>query len=111
MALTSTSDALPQVEQHTKPCHDCPWRREALPGWLGGTPPAEWLQAAHSDCVVECHTKTSGHQCAGIAIYRRNVCKNAYPPNLKLPADKAAVFAWPSEFKEHHDVFKKKPVR
>lgn len=107
MAITSSREAVPQDEQHTEPCHDCPWRRKSLPGWLGGSTPEDWVATAHSDQLVTCHT-TGNQQCAGVAIYRANVCKMAYPPNLKLPADKKVVFAWPTEFKEHHDVFKSK---
>lgn len=68
--------------QHTKPCSDCPWRRKAIPGWLGTAQenadeiakPQEWLDRAHGEVVVECHTNLSC-QCAGISIYRANMAK------------------------------------
>jgi hypothetical protein len=87
--------------QHTTPCGDCPWRRNALSGWLGALAPDEWVRVAHSDCHVDCHSITN-MQCAGIAIYRRNVVKRCDPPNMTLPADREKVFATPAEFLQYH---------
>lgn len=100
--LISSNEAVTSDRQHTSPCSDCPWARAALNGWLGGASIEEWLQRAHSDTVVDCHT-ISNHQCAGLAIYRRNVAKFAYPPMLQLPADREKVFATPMEFRAHHE--------
>lgn len=99
--LISNDEAVVAARQHEKPCGDCPWRRRALNGWLGSMSATEWAQAAHGDGLIECHTLL-GAQCAGAAIYRRNVCKMAYPPNLKLEADREAVFANRQEFLDHH---------
>lgn len=71
-------------------------------GWLGRRKPESWIQAAHSETVIECHTKEGCH-CAGVAIYRGNVGK--LPRNeevLALPKDKKTVFATPQEFLDHH---------
>jgi hypothetical protein len=97
----SSEDAIDAKCQHTSPCSDCPWTRKALNGWLGSLSADEWVRIAHSDSVVDCHT-LRGAQCAGIAVYRRNVAKMAYPPNLKLEADRVNVFANPMQFVEHH---------
>jgi hypothetical protein len=104
--LVSSDQAVRTGRQHIKPCKDCPWTRGSLPGWLGGTTVSDWLAVAHSDQTVKCHC-TKNQQCAGIAIYRRNVCKMAYPPNLRLEADREKVFASRAEFTQHHDVFKR----
>ncbi len=80
--------------------------RAALPGWLGGASPEEYRRLAHSDVIVDCHA-LQGAQCAGMAIYRRNVCKHIDPPGLRLPADRELVFATPMEFLAHHTIFKK----
>ncbi len=91
------------TKQHRTPCSDCPWARKALPGWLGSMTAGEWLQAAHGEAEIECHT-ILGAQCAGSAIYRGNVCKTPrYPQILVLPANRELVFATPKEFKEHHE--------
>lgn len=85
----------------TAPCSDCPMRRDALPGWLGGYSADEYRMLSHSDCKVECHVH-NGSRCAGMAIYRTNVCK-WQPPEDKLPGDEFAVFSTPMEFMAHHD--------
>lgn len=97
----SADQAVDAKRQHTRPCSDCPWARKALNGWLGSMSADEWVRVAHSDALVDCHT-LRGAQCAGIAVYRRNVCKRADPPNLRLEADRETVFATPAEFKDHH---------
>lgn len=89
-------------KQHMKPCGDCPWRRDALPGWLGNLTADDWLRAAHGESRIDCHT-IAKMQCAGAAIYRRNVCKRMHDPKLLvLDADRERVFSNPMEFKEYH---------
>lgn len=100
--LISSDEAVQATHQHSKPCGDCPWTRKALPGWLGGETPQQWVATAHSDAHIECHTLL-GAQCAGAAIYRANVCKSPRDSTtLRLPSDRGIVFALPSEFVEYH---------
>ncbi len=89
--------------QHRRPCKDCPWRRKSAAGWLGSEQtPEQWVQSAHDETYIECHVH-EGFQCAGSAIYRKNVCKSPrFPELLVLPADHEAVFSNPSEFIAHH---------
>lgn len=101
--LVSSDEATPATRQHERPCGDCPWRRDSVPGWLGGLPPDAWLRGAHGDERIDCHTLT-GAQCAGAAIYRANVAKRPRDPEtLVLPANRERVFARPDEFRAHHD--------
>jgi hypothetical protein len=103
-----TSDEAVKVSrQSKKPCTDCPWARASLKGWLGPLSAEQWLTVAHGDGLVECHTMKLGWakpmQCAGAAIYRRNVAKTPRATEaLRLPADRERVFASPSEFVAHH---------
>lgn len=99
--LISSDEAVQAKCQHTTPCSDCPWSRKSLNGWLGGASIEEWLRTAHSDTQVDCHT-LKGAQCAGLAIYRSNVCKSVMPPLLKLPKDTEKVFSF-GEFRTHHE--------
>ena len=100
--LISSEEAIPARGQHKRPCSDCPWARKALNGWLGDLTAEEWVRAAHGEATVECHALT-GVQCAGIAIYRRNVGKVPRDPDqLRLPADRLLVFSNPVEFLTHH---------
>ena len=102
--MTKPNLRLRPATQHTTPCHDCPWRRKAIPGWLGEDEAKDWIERAHGECAVECHTN-EGHQCAGMAIYRANVAKSTRYPSLilELPHDTVSVFASPAEFYAHHD--------
>lgn len=104
--LTLASEAKVVARQHTKPCHDCPWRPESLPGWLAGLTPEQWLLMANGDGRMECHALKLADgklECAGAAIFRRNVCKVPRDPSLlTLPADRVRVFATPMAFLEHH---------
>lgn len=101
--LISSDEAVPAKTQHKRPCSDCPWSRDALPGWLGGASPEEWVACAHGDDPVPCHALT-GAQCAGIAIYRANVAKlPRNPETLRLPPDREAVFSSPVQFGLHHE--------
>lgn len=100
--LITVDEATPAKGQHTKPCSDCPFARDALPGWLAGESPETWLARAHGETKFECHTLL-GAQCAGSAIYRANVCKRVRDPEiLCLSADRERVFASWAEFLKHH---------
>lgn len=100
--LIATGETPQAKAQITKPCTDCPMTRAALKGWLGGAAPDEYRRLAHSDELVACHVH-GNVQCAGMAIYRRNVCKRVDPPGLVLERDTVSVFATPMEFLEHHE--------
>ena len=110
--LITSDEAVDAKCQHTTPCSDCPWGRTALNKWLGGATIDEWIQTAHGDHKVDCHT-LKGSECAGLAIYRSNVAKSSRADVLKLPADRVKVFATPEEFREHHSKFpgEKKKVK
>ena len=100
--LISVEDAAVATRQHTKPCSDCPFARAALPGWLGGLSADEWIALAHGEGTAECHALL-GVDCAGLAMYRANVCKRPRDPHaLRLPADRQRVFANSIEFLQHH---------
>lgn len=102
------------------PCNECPFRKVAPPGWLGGGEDglaSKYLAVAHSDTNLACH-KSPGYAadkasemrpCAGLALYRRNVCKSPRDPwaarAKKMVGDehRTEVFATPAEFMARHD--------
>jgi len=102
-----------------KPCKECPWRRESVPGWLGPHPAKDWVALAHSDAQIACHltipedTPEDGSDldqmttCSGAAIFRANVCKAPRTlrglDDYRLEADREAVFGWNDQFLEHHE--------
>ncbi len=102
-----TSDEAEQVKrQHERPCSDCPWARASLPGWLGAMEADEWLSLAHWDGTADCHALVGPRgtplECAGLAIYRANVCKTPPIGAMRLEADRKVVFGTPAEFYRHH---------
>jgi hypothetical protein len=97
----SAAEAQPAPRQHTRPCGDCPMSPRSLRGWLGGATPEEYVQLAHGESIVPCHT-VSNQQCAGMAIYRANVAKKPRIPQLTLPKDPEAAFDTPMAFLAHH---------
>lgn len=100
--LVSSDEARPAAKPLTKPCSDCPWRRDSLPGWLGTISTDQWLEWAHGETVVLCHT-VGNQQCAGMSVYRANVCKSPRDKTIqRLPADHDVCFSTPMEFKAHH---------
>lgn len=104
--MVTTDEAETVTAQPTSPCCDCPFVRDAIAGWLGGDRMEDYLLVAHSDQVHLCHAQklSVGRrvQCAGLAIFRRNVVKETLPPNMTLPADRKTIFANDMEFAAHH---------
>jgi hypothetical protein len=104
------------MKQHKTPCAKCPFRRNALRGWLGGLSADEFAQMAHAEVHMFCHTSAGSEgahygtpealrlpQCAGRAVYWAN--QSHLPRDsslLLLPADREAVFQRRQEFIEHH---------
>lgn len=91
------------------PCNECPWRRDAEPGYLGPHSPEEWLTLAHFDTPIACHKtiKTplrweGASQCAGAAAFRANVAKSPRDPRVARGPARADVFASNQEFLDHH---------
>lgn len=89
------------MKQHTKPCSDCPWRRAALPGWLGSLTAEEWLSAVHGEAQIDCHVQFD-RQCAGAAIYRANVSKVPRDRTLLVLSPDRSVFGSRTEFLKYH---------
>lgn len=107
--LVTSDEARPSKRQHRKPCSDCPWRRASLRGWVGSATPEAWIQAAHGEERIDCHT-IEGPQCAGAATYRANVGKLPRDSSLlTLPRNTTTVFGGRDEFLEHHSLAKGRP--
>lgn len=99
--LIARGEAAPAGRQLTKACSDCPLRRDALNGWLGGSTPEQYARLCHSEAVVECHVH-AGSRCAGLAIYRKNVAQRQLAEH-ELPADRECIFGSRAEFLAHHN--------
>lgn len=105
--MVTADEAKATPKQHTSPCSDCPFARKSMPGWLGSMTADEWMMLAHGEGSADCHaTKRpdgGAWACAGLAIYRANVCKSVRDPEaLRLSPDRDKVFSF-GEFKRHHE--------
>lgn len=93
------------------PCSECPWRREAAPGWLGPNTAEEWVEAAHGEQPIMCHKTCNPEgdyegtrQCRGAAIFRANVVKKLRRADgAHGPVDHERVFSSNAEFIAHHN--------
>lgn len=100
--LVTSAEAKPAKKQHHVPCGDCPFSRNSMPGWLGGNTPEGFVAFAQGEGIYNCHSFI-GPQCAGMAIFRSNICKSPRDSRvLVLPANRTKVFGWPTEFIDHH---------
>ena len=102
-----------------KPCNDCPFRRQAMRGWLGPYGPDEVLDLIRYE-PFPCHQTIHGDDvpfddealrgCAGAAIYLNNTCEMSrcgdtlqHQRDLKSSEHSEDVFNRPDEFVQHHD--------
>lgn len=102
-----------------KPCNDCPFRRNALPGWLGAATPQSFIIEISMERPLPCHqtidyekrdwlqkwaAQRIGNICAGSLIMSANMGKLPRDRNFpRLPADKQLVFSRPDEFITYHE--------
>lgn len=99
------------MNQHQKPCSECPFSRSVIPGALGGSDACVYVGQIHGPFFLHCHmcvdhtdpnwkADISTSQCAGAAIFRANL--GLQPAGLlSLPVD-TKVFASAAEFLAHH---------
>ena len=94
--------------QHTSPCKECPFRRVAPAGYLGGNSPKEFAFHANRNEHFECHRTMKLPEpkaCAGRAIMWANQCKKPRDPSvLTLSPNRETVFSHTKEFMDHHGI-------
>lgn len=112
----------------TQPCNDCPFRRNAIKGWLGGAPPEWFVESALADYAdysndanaAPCHQTVDYDDpdwintqakdaavCAGALIFARNLCKQPRDPARAemvqaVEQNKIGVFDNSQDFIDHH---------
>lgn len=69
---------------HKAPCNECPWRKEAPAGWLGGFTPEFYTDAVMNNEVPACHCRDHSPDnddtafCAGALSVMANGCVSAW---------------------------------
>lgn len=101
------------------PCPQCPFRKNALPGWLGDYTPKEVIDTINHEEAFLCHTQIDYSDpdwketqapfapvCAGQLMMTRRMCKLPRDPEHSaavkaiVPSDE--IFKNHREFIEHH---------
>ncbi len=103
-----------------KPCSDCPFRRKAMPGWLGGSAPEGFIDCMQRDEPLPCHQTIDyddphwlvkwmgqggdvGNVCAGSLIFMANKIQRPHDPNFPtMKPDHETVFSNSVEFVRYH---------
>lgn len=126
LRLTTTTRGFDAPAKRT--CKGCPWRKDAVPGALGGWTPLMYMEAVHGPADIACHMSKDfdGHvethmdpaaarprSCAGLAAYRAKTgvgtqhpmseTQEAVTAMSERPDALAEVFDSPNEFILHHE--------
>lgn len=102
----------------TKPCSECPFRRNAAAGWLGAANPESFIIEISMERPLPCHKTIDYEQsnwlgqwerqrigfiCAGALIMTANMAKLPRDPAFpRMQSDRALVFATHREFIDYH---------
>lgn len=103
----------------TKPCNECPFRRESLAGWLGPWDPDDLLRVIGNSTFPchrtvkpeDYHNEDAPHleSCAGMAIFlnnkverSRNDSNRCHQELLRGSEHAPSVFRTGTEFLDHH---------
>lgn len=98
---------------HRQPCAECPWRKKAAKGWLGGHTAESYADAVQANEVPACHLRDFGPDddrtafCAGSLAVMSNQCVSAWRSDGGDEAKKGVgkrpdCFAHVREFYKHH---------
>jgi hypothetical protein len=94
----------------SKPCGQCPFKKNSIKGYLGGFTIEETLETAKSEHSFICHkTRETPNQkeCSGRLLFASKVCKSFKNPELeklRLEAkeNNSTENILGFDFKEHH---------
>lgn len=100
-----------------KPCNECPFRKDSIPGWLADYTPEQLHQVVMSENPFPCH-RTHDHDlyfeetkdyplCAGALRYMKQGGKIPRDPDLakevaKITTDDCSNILTIAEFFKHH---------
>lgn len=91
---------------HTEPCSECPWRKIAAAGWLGGNEVETYSVPVRRGYLIPCHLRSHDAYCAGSAIAMRNSATLPRDPDMAREVLKVTksddVFRFASDFEKHH---------
>ncbi len=111
------------VFKRNKTCNECPFRADALPGWLGPLTIDEIETMVREDHDLVCHMDINrlmkkglnedqiaitGQHCVGLLRYMNSVCKLSRDPEksaaqklIRTIPDRPMIAAF--KFREHHE--------
>lgn len=101
--------------QHKKPCGECIFRRDSVPGETGGSPVQTYVGQIRGPFWIPCHCSRGYRgkesrfgeesECAGAATFRANLGLTSIMPSplLRVEPDHENVFSTFAEFVAHHE--------
>lgn len=101
------------ILRHKNPCNECPWRLNALQGFMGGHPVELYADAVANNEVTACHNKDFGpnstrtSMCAGALATAANACILPHrtlggPEARQVVGKREDCFTHPAKFYEYH---------
>jgi hypothetical protein len=98
---------------HKTPCAECPWRKAAPAGWLGGFSAEEYADPVQENEVPACHLRDHGPEsdntafCVGSLSTMANACISAWKSPggeeaKKIVGRRDDTFGHPALFYQHH---------
>lgn len=107
-----------------KPCKECPFKRDSIPGWLGESSgdPEDFLEQLEHPTPIPCHLSVDwdlkgveleceirlAPACCGALQFMNNSCKLSKFKRIQDLQDEVGknknVFMWSKEFIEHHQL-------
>lgn len=99
--------------RHKIPCAECPWRKCAAAGWLGGFSPEDYADPVQMNEIPACHNADSGPDspkssfCVGALATANNSCTQPHKTEGAIAAAKVIgkrddCFRWVRDFYKHH---------
>lgn len=103
-----------------EPCPQCPFRKKALPGWLGSAPPEEFTEGVNLEIAMPCHMTVDyrnpnwrdtlhgdkAARCAGASAFAANCAKmprnSIFREHVEAVGKRDDVFETPQDFIDHH---------
>lgn len=109
-----------RTRKHKKPCKDCPFRKDSIPGYLGGYEIESYAEPVEYGIPTSCHLTDRGiHHpktafCAGslstLAAEGKAEPGSLYEKPIAEVGPREDTFSSPEEFRKYHEGMNRRMV-